>query len=182
MTAIAALVHDGKVWMGGDSAGVDGRLGLHLRKDPKVFIVGEFIIGFTTSFRMGQILRFNLNPEKPTEGEDQFHYMVTKFIPAVTKALEDSKWLKSRESVAEGGTFLVGWRGKLFAIYPDFQVAELSTPYNACGCAIDLILGSLYTTGLQNDAIGPYERVETSLRAAEAFSAGVRGPFTILSN
>ena len=53
MTAIAGLVHDGKVYIGGDSAGVAG-MDLHLRSDPKVFTVGEFVIGYTTSFRMGR--------------------------------------------------------------------------------------------------------------------------------
>jgi len=36
MTAICAVVHDDKVWMGGDSAGVAG-YSLIPRSDPKVF-------------------------------------------------------------------------------------------------------------------------------------------------
>ena len=50
MTAIAAIVQDNVVYIGGDSAGVGG-YSLEVRKDPKVFITGPFVMGFTTSFR-----------------------------------------------------------------------------------------------------------------------------------
>ena len=44
MTCIAALVQDGAITMGGDSAGVAG-LRLHVRSDPKVFRNGDFQVG-----------------------------------------------------------------------------------------------------------------------------------------
>lgn len=47
--------------MGCDSAGVGG-WHLQLRADPKVFHVGHFLIGYTDSFRMGQLLRFGEQP------------------------------------------------------------------------------------------------------------------------
>lgn len=46
MTCIAALIHEGHVYMAGDSAGVAG-YAVTNRADAKVFNVGEFIIGFT---------------------------------------------------------------------------------------------------------------------------------------
>ena len=45
-----------KVIIGGDSAGVAG-LNITVRKDVKVFEVGEFVIGCTSSFRMMQIIK-----------------------------------------------------------------------------------------------------------------------------
>ena len=41
MTCIVGLTDKGIVYMGGDSAGVDGRYGLMLRDDVKVFHNGE---------------------------------------------------------------------------------------------------------------------------------------------
>lgn len=61
MTCIVGLVDKGSIYMGGDSAGVAG-LSVTTRADEKVFLNGPFIMGFTTSFRMGQILRYKFVP------------------------------------------------------------------------------------------------------------------------
>ena len=47
MTCIVGLEHNGAVWIGGDSAGVDNSLGIQTRDDRKVFQIGEAVIGFT---------------------------------------------------------------------------------------------------------------------------------------
>jgi hypothetical protein len=52
VTAIVGLVHEGTVYIGGDSAGVSG-YSMTVRADAKVFTVGPYLLGFTTSFRMG---------------------------------------------------------------------------------------------------------------------------------
>lgn len=55
-----------KIYMIGDSAGVSN-LDVTVRSDKKVFFNGDFLFGFTTSFRMGQIL---MNAELPKQKED----------------------------------------------------------------------------------------------------------------
>ena len=59
MTCIIGLVADGRVYLGGDSAAVHGwtRRRTRLRK---VFRKGPFLVGYTTSFRMGQLLEHQL--------------------------------------------------------------------------------------------------------------------------
>ncbi len=178
MTAIAGLVHEGTVWMGGDSAGVAG-YSLAVRRDPKVFRVGEFLLGFTSSFRMGQIMRYYLTPPTPKEGQDPFDYMVSSFVEEVRKLLKTSGYLQTENGRETIGTFLVGWRGCLYCVCDDLQVAELATPYAACGCGQDLVLGSLHTTE-QITGLTAKERIAFALEGAERFSTGVRGPFTIL--
>jgi hypothetical protein len=64
MTAVVGLVHNGTVHLGGDSAAPQG-WDLIVRADPKVFTVGPYAIGFTTSWRMGQVLRWSFKPPKP---------------------------------------------------------------------------------------------------------------------
>ena len=44
MTCIVGLRHEGKAWIGGDSAGVGG-LELTVRRDPKVFKNGPMLFG-----------------------------------------------------------------------------------------------------------------------------------------
>jgi hypothetical protein len=178
MTAIAGVIDKGRVWIGGDSAGVGG-YSLHLRRDPKVFVKDEFLIGYTSSFRMGQILRFYLAPAKPAEGQDDFEYMVCSFVPSVRCCLKEHGFLETKDGKESIGVFLVGRRGKLYLIDSDMQVAELLSPFAACGCGQDLVLGSLHST--EQYDIPPDERIRLALAAAESFSAGVRAPFTVLS-
>jgi ATP-dependent protease HslVU (ClpYQ) peptidase subunit len=175
MTAIVGLVHDGCVYIGGDSAGVDG-YSLTVRADSKVFRNGLFLFGFTTSFRMGQLIRYALEPPSP-EG-DLEHFMAVSFIDAVRSCLKEGGWARKENDREEGGTFLVGVAGRLFAVHEDYQVAEAADGYAAVGSGEQVALGALYATaGTEMD---PGERVLVALRAAERFNAGVRGPFVCL--
>ena len=178
MTAIAGVVDQGKVWIGGDSAGV-GHLSIQVRTDPKVFKNGEFVIGYTSSFRMGQILEHHLQIPVPLEGQGGMSYMLKSFIPAVKACLKDHGFQKTVYGEDSGGTFLAGYRGELYYIEDDYQVGRIKDSYYACGCGRDLVLGSLYTTKTMD--MSPTQRIELALNAAAEFSAGVRGPFNILS-
>jgi hypothetical protein len=175
MTCIVGIVSDGKVLIGGDSAGVDGsRMTMSVRNDRKVFRNGEFVMGFTSSFRMGQLLAFSLSLPKPREDDDLFGFMVRDFIGATRSALKDGGFAKNNSGNETGGEFLVGFRGRLFRIFEDFQVAESISGYDACGCGDLIALGSLFST---SDIRDPQQRITVALQAAETFSAGVRGPF-----
>ena len=178
MTAIVGIVEDGTVWLGGDSAGVGG-LSLSTRSDPKVFKNGEFVIGYTTSFRMGQIIEYHLTPPTPYEGENGMAYMVKRFIPSVKSSLKTHGFEYSDCGRDSGGTFLVGYRGELYEVESDYQVARVRQSYHACGCGQDLALGSLHAT--DSFELAPRERIHMALDAAMEFSAGVRGPFNVVS-
>lgn len=178
MTAVVGIVEDGIVWLGGDSAGVGG-LSMQTRSDPKVFKNGEFVIGYTTSFRMGQILQHHLTPPLPFEGQVGMEYIVKRFVPAVKEQLKSHGFQTSSDGRDIGGTFLVGYRGDLYEVADDYQVARVRQRYHAVGCGCDLALGSLFTTN--GFAICARERIKLALQAASEFSAVVRPPFTIIS-
>lgn len=178
MTAIAAITTGKKVYIGGDSAGVGG-VSLTVRKDPKVFKNGKFVMGFTSSFRMGQLLHYSFKPPKQPDKMDVDRYMNTKFIDAVRKCLKDGGYANTSNGVESGGCFIVGYKGSLFIVYNDFQVAMPAYNHCAVGCGDDLCTGSLFST--EGSGMKPEERIKKALSAAEAFSAGVRGPFLIVS-
>jgi hypothetical protein len=180
MTCIVGLVTPKGIYVGGDSAGVGG-YSLTVRADEKVFINGGFIFGFTSSFRMGQILRFGFTPPKLHADVDLYEYMVTTFIDAVRQRFAAAGWIGKEETTRDtGGTFIVGHRNRLFTIQGDFQVAESIDGYDAVGCGQDIALGSLYATKKSDGFSDPEVAVETALEAAEGYSAGVRRPFKIL--
>ena len=177
MTCIVAYEKDGKVWMGGDSAGVAG-YSISARGDSKVFINGDYMIGFTSSFRMGQLLRYKFNPS-PCNDWDLERHMSTTFIDEVRRCFRDNGWLESSSGVESGGVFLVATKGRIFIVHSDFQLGWNRVPYNACGCGEDLALGVMHGLHKQN-TFDPGDIVLTALEAAAEFSAGVCGPFNIL--
>lgn len=180
MTAIAALVEkDGTIWIGGDSAGV-ANLDLEVRKDPKVFVKKGFIMGFTTSFRMGQILHYQFTPPEHPDKMGVDRYMNTLFVDEVRKCLDDHGYGNGRD---KGGTFIVGYRGKLFVLDGDFQVGMPHKNYTAVGCGHALCKGALHAIESSDltDTMKPKDRIKLALQAAEEFSGGVRAPFLIKS-
>lgn len=173
MTAIAGLVHNGAVHLAGDSAGVGDHYALTVRADTKVFTNGPYAMGFTSSFRMGQLLRWSLKAPQP-DG-DIHRFMATTFTDSVRDCLREGGWLAKQNDRETGGTFLVGVHGRLFCIHEDLQVAEAADGYAAVGCGHHLALGALYAT--TRSRMAPQRRLTLALEAAERFNAGVRGPF-----
>ena len=175
MTAIVGLAHAGSVYIGGDSAGVAG-MSLTVRADAKVFRKKRYLFGFTTSFRMGQLIRYSLTLPKPTGNLDAF--MSTTFVDALRDCLKSGGWAAKENEREEGGTFLVGVRGRLYAVHDDYQVAKAADGFAAVGCGDQIALGALFATA--GTGLSPRRRVLGALAAAERFSAGVRGPFACL--
>ena len=151
-------------------------MSLTVRADEKVFQNGEFLMGFTTSFRMGQLLRYSLKPPRRHPDDDIHQYMVVDFVNAVRGCLKAGGYASKEDEVESGGTFLVGYAGHLFTVDSDYQVGIPEDGYAAVGSGQDIARGSLFATQGQE----PRSRVLTALRSAERFNAGVRGPFHIL--
>lgn len=177
MTCIVGVIQKGKVYIGGDSAGVAGQ-SVTVRKDPKVFKVGDFVIGCTSSFRMIQLIRFSFSPPKKYEDDDIFRYMCSEFINALRRCFKDGGYASKINEEESGGTFLVAWKDRLFKIDADYQVGECEKPFNACGCGQSFALGAL---DAMNNDMTVEERVKLALQIASYHSTGVRPPFIIES-
>lgn len=179
MTAIVGFVEGGTVYLGADSLGTSGTSKC-ARSDKKIFRRGEFVIGFTTSFRMGQVLQYQLVvPEQKPDVTDH-EFMCTMFIDACRKCLIEGGVAKSENEVESCGTFLVGYRGRLYQVAGDFQVGESTETYDACGCGEDLALGAFHAMSYLE--ISVEDRLETALEAAAKFSSGVGPPFHYISS
>lgn len=180
MTCIVGYIDkkESKVYIGADSAGVAG-MNVVVRKDVKVFKVADFIIGCTSSFRMIQLLRFSFNPPKKYDEEDLYKYMCTSFINEIRKCFREGGFSELDKNVESGGTFLVGYKDRLFWIGNDYQVGESEKDYDACGCGEPFALAAL--DALVGSEIDIKEKILTALNIAAYRSAGVRPPFLIES-
>jgi ATP-dependent protease HslVU (ClpYQ) peptidase subunit len=175
MTCIIAVEHEGKVYMGGDSAAAAG-WDINEIDFKKVFKSGDFLIGYTTSFRMGQLLEHELSVPKQ-ENESDMHYMVTKFVPAVRELFKSAGFTKIDSNQETGGLFLIGYKGKVYRIDSDFQVLRHLRGLYAIGCGFAYALGSLAT----NQSANAEEKVLKALNVSGIFSNGVREPYYVVT-
>lgn len=176
MTCIVAIKDGGKVHMGCDSIGSDGWR-REARTRPKLFRNGPLLIGYTTSFRMGQLLELNLSAPKMLPDEDPFAWMVKEFIPAARSALKDGGFATKKEDREAGGDFLVALRGRLFEVQDDYHVGETDRGYASVGSGEPFAMGSLFSTNGQPAA----DRLRIALEAAHEMCATVAPPFHYLS-
>ena len=180
MTCIVGMLDKktDKVIIGGDSASV-GDSNIYIRKDPKVFKNGEFIIGCTSSFRMIQLLRFSFKPPK-IEDKDIYEYMCTDFIDGVRECFKNGGYIqKYSDGDEKGGTFLIAHKNRLFRVEDDFQVGETINGFDSCGCGQDFALGALFA--LENEKLTTEQKLTKALQAAEFLSMGVASPFVLIS-
>ena len=177
MTCVAAIVENENVYMGADSAGISG-YDLCIRADEKIFRNGNFLLGFTSSFRMGQLLRYKFKPPKQLPKQGIYEYMVDGFIEEVRRCLTSGGFIKKKDEVYTGGTFIVGYKKQIFIIHDDFQVAQAIDPFTAVGCGHAYAKAVLWR--LRQEELTPRQKLLKALQAAEHFSSGVRGPFHII--
>ena len=184
MTCIVGVVDKGVVWIGADSLGSNGHYGM-VEKLPKVFHcldTPEAIIGFTHSFRMGQLLNFSaglFDELSVSKGLIDYQYLVTNFIPNLQDLFYQGGFERNESGQREGGDFLLGYKDRLYRIQSDYSVLESEENYNACGSGQNFALGSLYTTE-GSDLTAP-ERIHLALEAASKFCVSVAPPYYILN-
>ena len=179
MTCIVGIAEQGRVYLGGDSAGVS-RQELTLRADSKIFRVQDFLIGCTWSFRMSQLLQYRLQPPAYSPKEGVERYLCTHFMDEVRRCFKEGGCARKEHEAEAGGTFLLGFRGRIFTIYSDYQLSESLDGYQAIGTGDEVALGVLYATA-QTD-MAPKERLALALQAASHHIISVAAPFHFLDS
>lgn len=172
MTVIVGIKQEGKVYIGGDTQASNGWDKAY-RTDSKVFIARGIAYGFTSSYRMGQILKYHSEDVlSPTRTEDTHGYVVKHLVPMWRRILQENGYMKTESGREDSGTFIVGIDGELFAVYDDMQVASTEKDYMSCGCGSSYALGALYNI---NPFSSPKERISKAIETACEFSSGCGG-------
>lgn len=177
MTCIVGLEHEGKVYIGGDSAGTAGHI-QRQRADEKVFTTDDFAFGFCGSYRTGQLLRHVLDPPPFDPRTDPDRYLAGPFVDSVRAALKRGGALRQEDNVDRlDGPFIVGWRGRLYEIESDFQVARGVEPFATTGSGWQLALAALAANDVKSP---PRDRVTRALEIAAKYDAYVAAPFVVV--
>lgn len=174
MTCIIGLEENGKAYLGADSAGTAG-MQQWTSLVPKLFINGDFTIGYTSSYRMGQILQF-ANFPKPEDGVYSEKYMVTQFVEFIRGEFKDKAYSIIKENQETGGFFIVGVSNRVFYIESDYQVQIHADGIYTTGCGEEFARGAMMAL----KELPPKERILKSLEISAEASAGVAPPFHFL--
>jgi hypothetical protein len=177
MTCIVGFQTPTGVIIGGDSAGSNEHH-ISVRADAKVFERGPFLYGITSSFRMGNLLRYAFDPPEALASESVEQYMHTRWLDALRRCFKDGGYARTHEGQESGGFFLVGYRGRLFCVESDYQLAQGADPFAAVGSGMYYALGCLHAFVGSN--VEPVHRVERALQAAAYFDPFVRAPFVLI--
>jgi ATP-dependent protease HslVU (ClpYQ) peptidase subunit len=167
MTCIIGLEDKSGIYIAADKISSNG----YITRDTsiqKVFRKNEYVIAYTSSFRMGQLLQhvieLPLSPDAVT-----IEFMVRTFIESIRKGFKEYGYSKIDSNQEEGGRFIVGVKNSLFHIYDDYQVAQYIDGFTADGSGQYFALASM--EALKN--IEPEERIRKSVQIAAKLCATV---------
>lgn len=134
-------------------------------------------IGYTSSFRMGDLLSYVFKP--PTIGidEDVREYLVTAFIPKLIDCFDTNHYSRTKDGSKFGGVFIVGLEERIFIIQDDFSVLEPECGYASVGSGSDIALGALYASVETYDSL---TAASLAVSAASNFTPSVGGEITTI--
>ena len=93
-------------------------------------------------------------------------------MPAVRECLKAGAFTKIENGVEDGGSFLIGYKGKVYLVCSDFQVTRMRDGFSAVGCG--MYYGAI-------EILDAEKAIMLALEVSARFSAGVCGPFYVLS-
>ncbi|WP_019012215.1 hypothetical protein [Deinococcus aquatilis] len=178
MTLIVGLIHDGIPYLASDSCSSNGYT-YNLTAGSKLFVNGGLSIGYTSSFRMAQLLEYSFAPPKRPKDTPALTYLARDVVPSLRKLFKEGGYGTVTHNEETGGQFLVVLDEQLFTVQSDFSVSAWREPFAAVGSGEQAALGALWATdGLK---LPPEQRLLLALEAAESVIPTVRSPFYLMA-
>ncbi len=144
MTCIVGVEKNDKVYMAGDIQGTSGNNKL-VHTQPKVFKIGDIVIGYAGSYRFGQIIEAHLSdPFIPSKNHSIYKWLVKVIVPEIAQILEDNGYYgEDEESDAiTGGNCLIGVRNELWELQEDFSILRSTRGYQSIGSGHEYALAA----------------------------------------
>lgn len=178
MTCIIGLEHEGKVFMGADSAWSNG-WEWHKTAFQKTFFRNQcFLIGVAGAPRFAQLMQYHLQITPQSEIMSDEEYMVVHFVGQVRQCVRENGFMQTedgREHIDEN-RLLVGYKGKCYILESNFQLERRLSGLSAIGSASDYAQAAM--VALAN--MQPMARITRSLEICTEFTPNVRPPFRVL--
>jgi ATP-dependent protease HslVU (ClpYQ) peptidase subunit len=176
MTCIVALKENGKIYFGADKA-LSDTYTIRKMSSNKIFKKGKYILGYTGSPRLGQLLEHVIElPEPPKSGAD-LHFIVSSLIESVRKGLKEYGFSEVENNKESGGLFIMGVDDEIFKVYSDFQVSTYENNVGCCGSGEDYAEATMEAL---KDILPPKERIARAIEIAGKFVTTVTQDCVIL--
>lgn len=171
MTCIAAYCDDHITVFAADSCASDGT-SVETRLEPKCWFDGEWVVATMPSFRVMQILQYDMDFNDLLGAPDECSNrdIIHKLVPELKLRL------LTEPSPCTDFQILIGGMGNLWFIDADFAVNEVSD-FVAIGSGSEYALGSMYTN-IRVGASTPHKVVIEAVLAACQFSNSCTPPVT----
>lgn len=157
---------DGTGHIACDSLGSNGKT-KNVYKTRKIFRRSGFLFGFTSSYRMGQILQYSLSLPKRKVGQDLTEYLHTDFVSAVRSAFDEG-------GHEDGGEFIFITEGRIFSMQSDFSLLEALDTFESCGSGEDYARATMATM-LAYGLGDPVQILTVAIETAANYVSGVGG-------
>lgn len=164
MTTIVAMIKDNKVYMGADHLGSDGFVKTEFVKNNKLFKNGDFMIGYTTSYRMGQILEYSWAPPVRKENITDDQYFYKDVLDSIRQCFKDNDYGDKNGPDYQAGNFLVGWKGRIFEVQNAHALEHVK--FASVGSGSYHALGALLALDIINHQAEPHRLLEIALDVA----------------
>src|SRR3972149_7740532 len=171
----------------GDSIGVDNWSSSTILSTPKVFEVNGIKVGFTTSYRMAQILQYHVLPKININFSglslfEAHEKVVVDVIEPIRNTLKDLGFSKVELNEESGGEFLLGVGDYIFEVSDSYQVDHHSRGFSAVGIGYLYALATIETLKLvaekKDVRFNILEAAEMAIQVASNLNTGVCMPVT----
>ena len=180
MTCIVGLIDKAGVGhIASDSLGSNG-YNKDVYRNRKIFHKGDLLIGYTSSYRMGQLLEHQLAVPQRKVGQDLDQFIYVDFVGAVRQLLKDHGYLRINSNEESIGTFMIIAEGRLFMMQEDLSVLESADGFDACGSGEDFAVATMHTL-VKHKRLSPEIVLREAIETASKYVATVGGEVHYLS-
>ncbi|MCD0155828.1 hypothetical protein [Deinococcus sp. 6GRE01] len=166
MTVIAALAHDGQVFMASDNVATGNRA--YQVTNSKIHQNGPLLIGLSGSVVVSDIIEHGWTPPSRAHGESAERFLAWTVSRSLRTLLREQAHVSTdRDGEYVNLNALIGYEGRLYYLSTEFSVLSLTAPFEAIGCGSDYAMGVLYAYSRMDGAARPSPE-EQLTRAVEA--------------
>lgn len=174
MTCCGFYINKKNVYAFSDGAAYNGVTKQYVI-NPKFFKVGELWFAYTSSFRMADILQYQLDLPKKFPNDSDVEYIKKNVMERIRLVLKDNGFTSINNNKETAGTFLIYYKNKVYTIFDDLQCNLLKKDIYAVGCGEECMTASF----LASDKKNIIETLKKCLFITSKISFGVEPPFFI---
>lgn len=171
------------VLLAADKMGSNGSV-KRIYTKPKIFKNGDFYIGYSTSFCMGQILQHVWTPPEQKIGQTDDDYLFNDVRASLHKMFEDNDFgFKKSESNGEPnrGTFIMVYKGRIFEVFSNMALLEVDG-FASVGCGSEIMQGAIgmYLSLVESADILPDNMLDKAFKIVSERSCGVSKEYDLV--